>query len=42
MLNESEKSFDRNTANETLKLIVKLGFKIIKAVDICLAIQHDL
>lgn len=29
-LPESEKDFDRNTANETLKLIQKLGFKIIK------------
>lgn len=29
-LPESEKDFDRNTANETFKLIQKLGFKIIK------------
>ncbi len=27
-LTEEEKSYDRNTAQETLKLIVKLGFKI--------------
>lgn len=27
-LPESEKEYDRNTAQETLKLIVKLGFKI--------------
>lgn len=29
-LPESEKDFDRNTAMETLKLIVKLGYKISK------------
>ncbi len=29
-LPESEKDFDRNTALETLKLIVKLGYKITK------------
>lgn len=29
MLSENEKSYDRNTAIETLKLIIKLGFKII-------------
>ena len=29
-LSESEKEYDRNTAQETLKLIVKLGFKISK------------
>ncbi len=29
-LPESEKEYDRNTAIETLKLIQKLGFKIIK------------
>ena len=30
-LPEVEKAYDRNTALETLKLISKLGFKIIKA-----------
>lgn len=30
-LPESEKNYDRNTALETLKLIVKLGYKIEKA-----------
>lgn len=29
-LSEEEKSYDRNTAIETLKLILKLGFKIGK------------
>ncbi len=29
-LSESEKEFDRNTALETLKLIVKLGYEINK------------
>lgn len=29
-LEESEKEYDRNTALETLKLIVKLGYKIEK------------
>lgn len=29
-LTESEKEYDRNTSQETLKLIMKLGFKIIK------------
>lgn len=29
-LSEDEKDFDRNTALETLKLIVKLGYKIEK------------
>lgn len=29
-LPESEKEYDRNTAIETLKLIVKLGYKISK------------
>lgn len=29
-LSESEKDYDRNTALETLKLITKLGFKIVK------------
>lgn len=29
-LPESEKEYDRNTAMETLKLIVKLGYKIVK------------
>ncbi len=28
-LPESEKNYDRNTAMETLKLIIKLGFQII-------------
>lgn len=32
-LPESEKEFDRNTAFETLKLIVKLGFSITKESD---------
>lgn len=30
-LSDSEKSYDRNTAMETLKLIIKLGYKIEKA-----------
>ena len=30
-LSEDEKSFDRNTSVETLKLLLALGFKIIKA-----------
>lgn len=30
-LSESEKEYDRNTAMETLKLIVALGYKIEKA-----------
>lgn len=29
-LTESEKEYDRNTSVETLKLIVKLGFKIVQ------------
>lgn len=29
-LTESEKEYDRNTSIETLKLIVKLGFKIVR------------
>ena len=29
-LPESEKLYDRNTTQETLKLIVKLGFRIVK------------
>lgn len=29
-LPESEKEFDRNTSQETLRLIMKLGFKITK------------
>ncbi len=29
-LPESEKEYDRNTSFETLKLIVKLGYKIVK------------
>ncbi len=30
-LPESEKNFDRNTAMETLRLIIKLGYRITKA-----------
>ena len=30
-LPESEKEYDRNTAMSTLKAIIKLGFKIVKA-----------
>ncbi len=30
LLDESEKEYDRNTALETLKLILKLGYKITK------------
>lgn len=29
-LPESEKEFDRNTAMETLKLMIKLGYQIVK------------
>ena len=29
-LTETEKEYDRNTSPETLKLIMKLGFKIVK------------
>ena len=29
-LPEGEKEYDRNTALETLKLIIKLGYKIVK------------
>ncbi len=29
-LSEGEKEFDRNTSQETLRLIIKLGFKITK------------
>lgn len=29
-LSETEKEYDRNTAFETLRLITKLGFKIVK------------
>ena len=29
-LSETEKEFDRNTSQETLKLIMKLGFRIVK------------
>lgn len=29
-LSESEKEYDRNTSQQTLKLIIKLGFKITK------------
>ena len=32
-LSDSEKEYDRNTALETLKLIVKLGYRIDKAGD---------
>ena len=31
-LSESEKEYDRNTAMETLRLIVKLGYKIEKDI----------
>lgn len=30
-LAEKEKEYDRNTSQETLKLIMKMGFKIVKA-----------
>lgn len=30
-LSEEEKAYDRNTSQETLKLITMLGFKIVKA-----------
>ena len=29
-LSESEKEYDRNTSLQTLKLIVKLGYRIVK------------
>ena len=29
-LTETEKEYDRNTSQETLKLIIKLGFKIVR------------
>lgn len=29
-LTENEKEYDRNTSQETLKLIMKLGFRIVK------------
>ena len=29
-LTESEKEYDRNTSQETLKLILKLGFRIVR------------
>lgn len=29
-LPESEKEYDRSTSSETLKLIIKLGYKIVK------------
>lgn len=29
-LSETEKEFDRNTSIQTLKLIIKLGYKIVK------------
>lgn len=32
-LSETEKEYDRNTATETLKLIIALGFEIRKVVD---------
>lgn len=31
-LTETEKEYDRKTSQETLKLIMKLGFKIVKEV----------
>ena len=30
LLNDGEKSYDRNTALNALKLIVKMGFRIVK------------
>ena len=30
-LSESEKEYDRNTSMETLKLIIRLGYKIVKS-----------
>ena len=30
MFSEEEKNFDRKTSQETLKLIIKLGFKIMR------------
>ena len=30
-LTEEEKAYDRNTSQETLKLITKLGFKIVRS-----------
>lgn len=32
LLDDSEKEYDRNTALETLKLIIKLGYKIEKNI----------
>lgn len=32
LLDDSEKEYDRNTALETLKLIIKLGYKIEKHI----------
>ena len=32
-LPESEKDYDRNTSLETLKMIIKAGFKIVKQED---------
>ena len=32
-LSESEKEYDRNTSLETLKLIVKLGYRIVKTEE---------
>lgn len=36
-LPESEKDYDRNTALETLKLVIKLGYKITKIEDMALS-----
>ena len=32
-LPESEKQYDRNTAKETIKLIISIGFRITKSTD---------
>ena len=32
-LPEAEKEYDRNTSQETLKVILKLGYKIVKGED---------
>ena len=32
-LPESEKDYDRNTSQETIKMIMSLGFRIVKAED---------
>ena len=34
-LSEAEKEYDRRTSQETLKLIMKLGFKIVKETEDC-------